>query len=63
LFELTRIYNKAADVLGDTATAERWLNRKNLALNDHTPLDILDTNEGLRLVDDLLMQIEFGFYS
>lgn len=63
LFELTRIYNKAMDVLGDAATAEHWLNRKNLALNGHAPLDILDTNEGLRLVDDLLMQIEFGFYS
>ncbi|WP_407667001.1 antitoxin Xre/MbcA/ParS toxin-binding domain-containing protein [Mucilaginibacter sabulilitoris] len=27
------------------------------------PLEILDTAKGLRLVDDLLYQIEYGFYS
>ena len=63
LFELTRIYTRALDILGDKATAEHWLNRQQLALGNHTPLELLDTTEGVRLVDDLLTQIEFGFYS
>jgi putative toxin-antitoxin system antitoxin component (TIGR02293 family) len=63
LFELTRVYTKAIDVLGDVTTAEHWLSRKNVALGNYAPLEILDTTEGLRLVDNLLMQIEFGFYS
>jgi len=63
LFELTRVYTKAIEVLGDVGTAEHWLARKNPALGNNAPLDVLDTTEGLRLVDNLLMQIEFGFYS
>jgi len=63
LYELARIYTRAVDVLGDQPTAEHWLNRKNTALGDHSPLALLDTAEGVRLVDDLLTQIEYGFYS
>lgn len=63
LYELTRIYTRALDILGDKATAEHWLGRQQLALGNHTPFDLLDTTEGVRLVDDLLSQIEYGFYS
>jgi len=63
LYELARIYNRATDILGDQATAEHWLNRGQIALGNKTPLEILDTTEGMRLVDDLLFQIEYGFYS
>jgi putative toxin-antitoxin system antitoxin component (TIGR02293 family) len=63
LYELTRIYNRATNILGDQTTAEHWLNRGQVALGNKTPLEILDTTEGLRLVDDLLYQIEYGFYS
>lgn len=63
LFELTRIYTRAVDVLRDQSTAEHWLGRQQLALGNHTPLQLLDTTEGVRMVDDLLSQIEYGFYS
>jgi putative toxin-antitoxin system antitoxin component (TIGR02293 family) len=63
LYELARIYTKTVDVLGDQPAAEHWLNRKQIALGERSPLDILDTAEGVRLVDDLLAQIEYGFYS
>lgn len=63
LYELARIYTRALDILGDKATAEHWLGRQQLALGNHTPLELLDTTEGVRLVDDLLSQIEYGFYS
>ena len=63
LYELTRIYTRAVDILGDKSTAEHWLGRKQVALGDDVPLELLDTTEGVRLVDDLLTQIEYGFYS
>jgi len=63
LYEVTRVYTRALDILGDKATAEHWLEREQLALGNHSPLQMLDTTEGVRLVDDLLSQIEYGFYS
>lgn len=63
LYELTRIYTRAVDILGDKSTAEHWLGREQIALSNQTPLQLLDTTEGVRYVDDLLTQIEHGFYS
>lgn len=63
LYELTRIYTRSLDILGDQATAEHWLEREQLALGNRSPLQLLDTAEGYRLVDDLLSQVEYGFYS
>ena len=63
LYELARIYTRAIDIFGDQATAEHWLNRSQTALGNKAPLEISDTSEGLRLVEDLLSQIEYGFYS
>jgi putative toxin-antitoxin system antitoxin component (TIGR02293 family) len=63
LYELTRIYIRATDIIGDKASAEHWLNRSQVALGGKIPLEILDTTEGTRLVEDLLSQIEYGFYS
>jgi putative toxin-antitoxin system antitoxin component (TIGR02293 family) len=63
LYEFTRIYIRGLDVLGDTATVDKWLMRPNMALGDKQPLELLDTSEGLRMVNDVLSQIEYGFYS
>ena len=63
LYEFTRIYVRALDILGDGETADKWLMRPNMALGDKQPIELLDTGEGLRMVDDLLAQIEYGFYS
>ena len=63
IYEFSRIYARGVDILGDRATFEGWLNRPQLALGGQVPLHLLDTTEGIRLVNDLLSQIEFGFYS
>ncbi|QEM11839.1 antitoxin Xre/MbcA/ParS toxin-binding domain-containing protein [Mucilaginibacter rubeus] len=63
LYEFTRIYVRGLDILGDTATVDKWLVRPNMALGDKQPLELLDTSEGLRMVNDVLSQIEYGFYS
>ncbi len=63
LYEFTRLYVRGLDIFGDKQTIDRWLSRENLALGDKSPLELLDTIEGFRLVDNLLSQIEYGFYS
>lgn len=63
LYEFVRLYLKGLDILGDKQTLDQWLNRSNLALGEKVPLELLDTIEGFRLVDNLLAQIEYGFYS
>lgn len=63
LYEFTRIYTRGLDILGDGATVDKWLMRPNMALGDKQPLELLDTSEGLRMVNDVLSQIEYGFYS
>lgn len=63
LYELSRLYVRATDVLGNKATADTWLHRQNTALNDKTPIEMLDTIEGFRMIYDLLSQIEYGFFS
>lgn len=63
LYEFTRIYIRGLDIFGDVQTFDKWLMRHNLALGDKIPLELLDTSEGIRLVDDVLSQIEYGFYS
>jgi len=63
LYEFTRLYIRGLNVLGDKQTVDQWLSRPNLALGEKSPLELLDTIEGFRLVDNVLAQIEYGFYS
>ncbi|MBD1364240.1 DUF2384 domain-containing protein [Mucilaginibacter sp. ZT4R22] len=63
LYEFTRIYTRGLDILGDAATIDAWLARPNMALGDVSPIELLDTGEGARMVNDLLSNIEYGFYS
>ena len=63
LYEFTRIYTRGLDILGDAATIDAWLARPNMALGDVPPIELLDTGEGARMVNDLLSNIEYGFYS
>lgn len=63
LYEFSRLYIRAMDVLGDKSTADNWLHRSNTALNGKSPIEMLDTIEGFRMVNDLISQIEYGFFS
>ncbi|WP_158800008.1 antitoxin Xre/MbcA/ParS toxin-binding domain-containing protein [Pedobacter sp. L105] len=63
LYEFGRIYTRALAILGDARTVDSWLTRPHIVLGEKVPLELMDTSEGIRTVDDLLIQIEFGFYS
>jgi putative toxin-antitoxin system antitoxin component (TIGR02293 family) len=60
---LAQIYATAVDTLGSEDKATQWLKTPNRALRGTRPLDQLDTDPGVREVDDLLGRIAYGVYS
>jgi putative toxin-antitoxin system antitoxin component (TIGR02293 family) len=60
---LARIYASAVETLGDYSKAAEWLKTPNRALRGGRPLDQLDTDPGVREVEDVLGRIAYGVYS
>jgi putative toxin-antitoxin system antitoxin component (TIGR02293 family) len=60
LVRILRIIETAEETFGDPAKAHAWLRRPTTALEDHAPLDLLDTDLGARRVDVLLTHIAHG---
>ena len=55
-----RVFRWALDTFGSADKAKTWLNRPTRALGERAPADLLDTEEGARLVEDLLFRIDHG---
>jgi len=60
---LAQVYSTAAETLGDEQKAAAWLKTPNRALRGGRPLDQLDTDPGVREVEDVLGRIAYGVYS
>lgn len=60
---LAQVYSTAAETLGDGDKAAAWLKTPNRALRGGRPLDQLDTDPGVREVEDMLGRIAYGVYS
>jgi putative toxin-antitoxin system antitoxin component (TIGR02293 family) len=60
---LARIHAIAEDVLGSPDKAHGWLRWPVPALDGQTPLSLLDTEEGGRVVESILGRIEHGVFS
>jgi putative toxin-antitoxin system antitoxin component (TIGR02293 family) len=60
---LARVYAAAQETLGDSEKAAEWLKTPNRALGGVRPLDQLDTDPGVREVEDVLGRIAYGVYS
>lgn len=63
LTRFIRIRTFAAEVLGDDHEADLWLREKNLLLDNHRPIDLLDTDSGSQLVENILGRIAHGIPS
>ncbi len=63
LYRLARILQTAAATLGNVDKARAWLGRPNRALGGVTPLSMLDTEVGVRQVEDALIRINYGMYA
>jgi putative toxin-antitoxin system antitoxin component (TIGR02293 family) len=60
---LAQVYATAVETLGDGDKAATWLKTPNRALRGGRPLDQLDTDPGVREVEDVLGRIAYGVYS
>ena len=57
---VTRVTTRAEQALGDAGKARRWLRKRNRALQGRCPLDLLDSEAGVRVVEQVLGRIEHG---
>src|SRR5580658_3180118 len=60
---LAQVYSTAAETLGNGDKAAAWLKTPNRALRGGRPLDQMDTDPGVREVEDILGRIAYGVYS
>jgi putative toxin-antitoxin system antitoxin component (TIGR02293 family) len=60
LLRLARITAQAAVTLRSEEKAAQWLRRRNRALGNQTPLDLIDSDIGTRQVEEVLGRIEHG---
>ena len=60
---LARVVAMATETLGTSAKASSWLQNPNRALEGQVPLDLLDTETGVRAVETILGRIDYGLYS
>jgi putative toxin-antitoxin system antitoxin component (TIGR02293 family) len=60
---MARLYANAVETIGDEEKAIEWLRTPNRALGGEKPLDLLDTDLGAQMVEDILGRIAYGVYS
>lgn len=63
LHHVLQIYNFGREVFRKKEYLIKWLSTPNRALGGEIPLNILDTKQGFKKVENLLGQIEYGIYS
>jgi putative toxin-antitoxin system antitoxin component (TIGR02293 family) len=60
---LARIAALAEEVFGDPAKAWRWLRKPKQRCEERTPVELLATENGARLVEEMLYQIDDGLFA
>jgi len=58
-----RVLKHAEEVFGSPENAFLWLRRPRAVLGHATPIELLDTPEGIQQVEVVLGRIEHGVYS
>lgn len=60
LTRAVRIAGRAEEAIGNAEKAARWLRKPNRALLGKRPLDLLESDVGARMVEQVLGRIEYG---
>jgi putative toxin-antitoxin system antitoxin component (TIGR02293 family) len=63
LARLIRTWDHAVRVVGDPTKALHWLNRPLRRFEGRTPLHMLRTEFGARLVEEMLGQMDYGMFA
>lgn len=53
----------AEEVFGDQDKASRWLHKPRKAYNNQSPLEMIQTEAGAKLVEETLNQIDAGYFA
>ena len=63
LARLVRVFDHAVRVFTEMARAREWLNKPKRRFDNRSPLEMLRTEVGGRLVEEMLFQIEYGMFA
>ena len=63
LARVARVYDQAVRVFGDRENALHWLSEAKRRFEGRTPLQLLRTEYGSRLVEEMLGQIDHGIFA
>ena len=58
---IARISSQAEEIFGDDAKAARWLRKPKARFEGRAPLEMLRTEAGSRIVEEMLLQLDYGF--
>jgi len=63
ILRMARVVALAREVLGSDEKASHWMSNPNRVLGGRKPFDELDTEPGVRSVEEVLYRIAYGIYS
>jgi putative toxin-antitoxin system antitoxin component (TIGR02293 family) len=58
-----RVFDQAVAVFGDAERAREWLGKPKRRFDQRTPMQMLRTDLGGRMVEEMLGQIEHGMFA
>lgn len=58
--KLLNLLNKGMEIFGSIETFISWLNKPAYGLGNQIPLNLMNTNTGIDLIEEELIRIEFG---
>jgi putative toxin-antitoxin system antitoxin component (TIGR02293 family) len=58
-----KIVQQAQELFENQIETQRWLSTPKVALENKTPLEILDTDSGCRQVEQILLQAAYGVFA
>jgi putative toxin-antitoxin system antitoxin component (TIGR02293 family) len=58
---IARIASLAEEVFAEDAKAARWLRKPKTRFAGRSPLEMLATEAGARLIEEMLLQLDYGF--
>ena len=61
--QIAKITDLSDQVFANSKKSKRWLNKPLKALNGKSPIDMLDSEEGARIVEDLLGKLDEGYFT
>lgn len=63
VLQIASLYQFGSNVFGNTQKFQEWLQSSLIALGGKTPLEFINNDTGISMINDLLGRIEHGVYS